>query len=326
MRGNMNKEYIKGLQSIPVTALLLIGFLIIILSGCSEFSILNTTTGRVKFEKEDTPRHLKKKIAFAVFEEDTPYKNEGFEKRFQEGVLNAVRKECPEAIFIFPGDEDYPPFLSNLPRTVQNRIDNFALTSLGRGKGYSTIITGLVTGMTREKEKRGILWFKDTEYYIALNLSITVYDTETGAKLMDVTLPQEVEIDILSDEAAENENWIPVSDINETITDVAKKSGETAGEIISDLPWRTYVLSTSKAIVLSSGKTSGLLPGDTFDVYAAGRVINGKDGDRFLLPGERTGRIKVVSLRDETAETAPVEDSGIKPGDAVRFVEQPPAR
>ncbi|MFA6844039.1 MAG: CsgG/HfaB family protein [Bacilli bacterium] len=69
--------------------------------------------------------------------------------------------------------------------------------------------------------------------------------------------------------------------------------------------WRSYFLSYDKdAILISGGKSQGLLPGDKFSVFSKGKKIkNPQNGLMIELPGKQVGSVLIISSGGNTSET-----------------------
>lgn len=72
-----------------------------------------------------------------------------------------------------------------------------------------------------------------------------------------------------------------------------------------DKPWRSYILTVEDgSYIISGGASQGLAAGDNFNVYRKGKVVrNPQTGLDIELPGQRIGRVSVLSSYGETAET-----------------------
>jgi aconitate hydratase 2/2-methylisocitrate dehydratase len=70
--------------------------------------------------------------------------------------------------------------------------------------------------------------------------------------------------------------------------------------------------------IISSGITVGLQVGDVLAVYDSSKIINGVGGQRFFLPGLKTGEIKIVTISENSAQAERVSGEKIKAGSTVR--------
>ena len=72
-----------------------------------------------------------------------------------------------------------------------------------------------------------------------------------------------------------------------------------------DKPWRSYLLSVDKeSFIIGGGKSQGLQVNDVFAVYKRGReVVNPQTGIKIELPGEKVGKVTILSFYGDTFET-----------------------
>lgn len=72
-----------------------------------------------------------------------------------------------------------------------------------------------------------------------------------------------------------------------------------------DKPWRSYILSVDQgAFIIGGGKSQGLQVNDSFVVYKKGReVVNPQTGIKIELPGEKIGKLTLLSLYGDTPES-----------------------
>jgi len=92
-------------------------------------------------------------------------------------------------------------------------------------------------------------------------------------------------------------------------------------DTVSVLPWKGYVASITgdKNCNFCWKKKTGLFSGDILEVYDSGKIIQGKDGQKFLLPGLKTGEIKLTNIYPDKAEAVLIKGDKIKPGDSLRI-------
>jgi hypothetical protein len=72
-----------------------------------------------------------------------------------------------------------------------------------------------------------------------------------------------------------------------------------------DKPWRSYILSIDGgSFIIGGGKSQGLQANDSFAVYKKGKsVINPQTGIKIELPGEKVGKVTILSFYGDTPET-----------------------
>ena len=199
------------------------------------------------------------------------------------------------------------------------RLDNLALAKAGQRLGLNAIITGAFTDIIAHKEKRGLWWFKDDKNFLRVLISCEVYDTQTGAKFLDESFTYESEIDEAEFASIKAKNIKDISALNNALTHIAKAMGEKISDTVGILPWKGYVVSIANdKIIISAGRRAGLLRGDILEVYEKGKIIQGKDGQKFFLPGLKTGEIKITDVYPDKAHAVSVTEDAIKAGSSVR--------
>ena len=110
--------------------------------------------------------------------------------------------------------------------------------------------------------------------------------------------------------------------LTEAFDEIASNMGEAICEALDDHPWRGFVTSVSDdKIIISSGKTAGLKPGDILEVYRTDDVYQGARGQRFFIPGIKTGEVKITIVSPDKSIAEVVSGQDIKPGSSVRSKE-----
>jgi len=260
-----------------------------------------------------------KKVGIAFFENKTFFKDMNLENVFQEYLTESIMEFCDGLLLVKPGDAGYPDFLEKLPRQATGGIDNLRLARLGRQIGLNAVVTATLMGMTGDEEDRGIWWFKDSHQFINVQIKIEVYDTETGTKLIDESYDKEVEIDALEFEIFRKKKMIGLSGVDDAFTYIAEDMGERICNAVIIPPWKGYITSvTEDSIIISSGEKVGLVPGTVLEVYNAGEIIEGIESHQFLMPGRKTGEIRVTEVYADSCKAVLITGSGISEGSSVK--------
>ncbi|MGD2186354.1 MAG: hypothetical protein PVI71_09505, partial [Desulfobacterales bacterium] len=167
-------------------------------------------------------------------------------------------------------------------------------------------------------ETKGLI-LKDVLHLIQILVSVEVYDTETGTKILDESFRRKVEIDGLDYDLMRSQEELILPDLNETLSDLLAEMGERICWAIEDQPWNGFIISyVDDKIILSSGDMSGLRSGDELEVFDNTRIIKGRDGQKFFVHGKKIGEIRVVAVDADSARAIVVSDKGIKVGSSVR--------
>jgi len=271
-------------------------------------------TRKIRFSDDD----LQRMAAVIGFENKSLYRSKDFALLFRKGIPEFLNNECDDVtVADSDGDENFKGF-KELPKLSSGQVDNFALTIIGRELGLNAVVTGSLDDIGLLDELRGLVW-KDTHHLIQILVSVEVYDTETGAKILDQSFGRKVEIEELDYELMQSEGKMILPDLNETLSDLINEMGETICWAVEDQHWSGFIVAVDgDKIILSAGSRAGLEPGDEFDVFDTSRIIEGLNGQRFFFHGQKTGEIRIVEVEPNKAKAVIVSDEGIKTGDSVQ--------
>ncbi|MGD2038852.1 MAG: hypothetical protein PVH28_13245 [Desulfobacterales bacterium] len=283
----------------------------------TEKTVAKTTrkfTRKIRFSDDD----LQRLAAVVGFENKSLYRSQDFTHLFRKGIPEYLNNECDDVtVANFDNGEDVKS-LKELPMLPSGQIDNFALAVIGRQLGLNAIVTGCLDDIGLLNELRGMVW-KDTHHLIQILVSVEVYDTETGAKILAESFSRKVEIEELDYDLMQSEGKMILPDMNETLSDLINEMGETICWAIEDQPWNGFIIAVDgDKIILSAGSRSGLEPGDEFEVFDTSRILEGRNGQRFFYHGQKTGEVKIVEVEPDKATAIIVSDKGIKTGNSLR--------
>ena len=294
-----------------------------LLDGCSTYMTARRTSKKLARETKDIVtfnESLHKYIGLVRFENWTYYKQDDIDKVFQKRLSEILLSACPDLVLAKPEDDTYPEFLTELPPRVAGQIDNLNLALLGRQYGLDAVVTAAVVNISAYEELRGLFWYRDTQSYMQIQFLVEVFDTETGAKLLNENHIQEVEIDEGDVEFIQNRKQVTLVQIPEAIKHVASILGEKTCDAISGQPWKSYIVSVKdKNITIASGAKAGLEIGMKLNAYDPGKIIKGIEGQQFFLPGPVIGEIQITQVHPDRAEATVIEDKGIQVGGPVRL-------
>lgn len=289
--------------------ILFLPFCILLITGCSSFSSMKKTTKRIIRDYNAPDGDLKKRVGIAFFENKTSFVGKGLEENVIRDLVETMKDSCRDILVLGPDDSDYPDYLLKLPRQASGLIDNFNLAKTGRELGLNAVVSAAIIEITNHKETRGILWFKDIHNFVHVQVVTEVYDTQTGAKLLDKSFTHKIkDEDILYGygsyyDTTNRAGEISTHIINDALKSIAADMGEQICEALVLQPWKGYITSTfAEKVVISSGEKVGIAPGDIFDVYDCNGVVRGTEKHRFFIPGLKTGEIKITAVYPEHAE------------------------
>jgi hypothetical protein len=272
-------------------------------------------TRKIRFSDDD----LQRMAAVIGFENKSLYHSQEFTRLFRKGIPEYLNNECDDVTVANSNDGEDLKGFKKLPMLPSGEVDNFSMAIIGRELGLNAVVTGSLDDISMLDELRGMMVWKDTHHLIQILVSIEVYDTETGAKILYESFSRKVEIDEVDYELMRSEGKMILPDMNETLSDLIKEMGEAICWAIEDQPWNGFVIAVDgDKIILSSGSRSGLEPGDEFEVFDTSRILEGRNGQRFFYHGQKTGEIRIVDVEPNKAQAVIVSDKGIKTGNSVR--------
>jgi hypothetical protein len=284
-------------------------------SGCSMFSAMNTTAKRVAQDIRSPHGNLKKKIGITFFENKTSFLDQAAEQQFLNDFVESSKKSCSGNILVTPADTNFPNHLVKLPQNASGRIDTLELSAASRRLGFNAIVTGAFTNIIKKQEEKGFWWFEDLHHFLEIHAWVEVYDTLTGAKLLDESFIHEMEIDETHFGDTTIAADLLTSITNEAFQDIASEMGEQVCDEIALQPWRGYITSVlADKIIISSGKTAGIRSGAVFEVFDSSVIFDGLAGQRFFVPGLKLGEIKVTTVSADRAEAIKVSGDSIVEG------------
>jgi len=289
-------------------------------AGCSAVATVKDRAAKMAEALPFTGSHLKKRVAVIKTENRTFIGKEdidgGLEKRFAE-ILD---RECADIFLVTAEDPSYPEDLAQLSRAETGGIDNLALARLGSDAGLNAVVMVTVTDTDSDEREKGILIFRDTRYFGTLRADIVVYDTGTGAKLIDESITLEKEVDGAEYDAIRARNPGGIYEMRDMLEAVAGKGGGKVCKTMQKQPWQGYISAVEDGkILLSCGRETGIKSGDVFEVFDRGEIIKGKYGQQFYVPGRKTGEMTLTDVFVGKAEGMPAGDTAAKPGYFVRM-------
>lgn len=283
--------------------------------GCTAFSKIK---GIVKNPVRSFDGGLKKQVCIAPFTNKTFFQAQDLEVLMQKQFAETLASGCSGVLLKEAGDAALSQLLKSLPRLPSGKIDNLALAKAGQQIGMNAFVLGSLTHISEKQDKKGILWFKDPVYYVQMGIRIEVYDTETGSKLMDEGVVHEIEVDEIDTEAIREKKQIDIPGLVEALVEIGEEMAEQACEAIAAESWKGYINGGGEKLVVSAGRQAGLKEGDHFIVYRSGKPIEGEGGQRFFLPGQKCGEIKIIALYPEKAEAVVVSGDVPSAGASIR--------
>jgi len=296
--------YTKQLNCVAV--LILVCFLV---TGCA-------TTQKIADDIMGKEPTLKKKIAFMPIS-NTDYKEKDLDKSATIALKAFVERSCDSLVIT----ESSPLLkaLEEIPQSPPGHIDNLALAEAGRIYGLGAILEQHIENIRHFTDKRGIWGFRKIHTFLQISLRIRVYDVETTSVLLDEIIEDEVEVP--------QETWQKSGDVSKLkneiaqplIVKIANRMASIVCQRLSEVPWKGYITSSTKATVnLSAGKDVGLTIGDILEVFAIGEPMKGPSQNVYLVPGPKIGEIKVAKVYEHHAEATSIFGDDLEKSTCVR--------
>ncbi len=320
----------KGLSSciIVICSVVLFSFLF---GGCASLHAAKKSSAKlvrrlVPFRSSKTTHaYLNKKIGLTRFENKTQYTELNFDASFQNALLKTLETSCPATHLVLLGDPGFPTFLINLPLNSAGKIDGFVLSQKSKPLGFNAILNASLLGIRNKPEKKGLRWFRGllpwsnaSRMMLEVQVAAEMFDTESGAKLMDEVFLHEIEVNQTDLEDSQNTEIRNLDVLNEVFAEIADAMSEKICDTIRPLPWVGFVLrADANQIIISGGEKAGLKPGQLFEVFNTSRVMQGADSQRFYLRGEKTGEIRIKTVHENKAEAVMVSSQLIMPGNSI---------
>jgi hypothetical protein len=194
-----------------------------------------------------------------------------------------------------------------------NTID--AAAARWRTDGFQGIAAAALLDVRPVTEKTGILWFRKDRYFIKFEVVLDLYDTHSGAKLVNEVAEMSLKISQEDYEALQSGTVLHISDLDESLADLANEFGEEAAEALRKHPWQTSILSAdAEGIVLAAGRSSGLQVGDRLVIYDGNRFIVG-EGGKYVLPGMKIAEVDIKQMDEHRSKAVVLQNGSVQAGD-----------
>lgn len=291
--------------------------LLALLTGCGGVTAVHQGTRRVADAIAFSPTYVQR-VALLSLQNGTFLGDAQVVDRFQNPFLEALDAFCPNLSLTVPAQEGSPAELLRPPRQLSGRIDNLALAEIGRKYGVHAAIFLRDLSVESEERPEGMLMFRGPAYYLSVRVRLEVYSMTTGAKLVDEPLVRREEVDWEEFDAVRNRNAGRLLELPEMMTALSRQGAEEACKAIRKGPWRGFVVSVEDGRgILSSGREANLKSGDELTLFTPGEIIEGRDGQRFRIPGIPAGKVQVTEVYVGRAVVEPTRGETIEEGSTV---------
>jgi hypothetical protein len=263
--------------------------------------------------------NLIKRVALIKFENRSFIGQDEFDEIFHKNLFAKFEKACP-GISLIKAEETRNNLLSGkLPKTASGQTDSFKIAQAGREAGLNAIITGTLTDISGEEESKGILWFSRSKYLARIEMTINIYDSATGTKTYEDHIKQRIEIEEIEYDALAGKTPRCILEFKEDIMASLLQIGKSVCGEINKQPWQGYIISVKENdITVSSGKNAGLKTGMIFEVYDSGKIISGAGGQRFFMPGKKSGTVRITEVSEDRAEAVVLTGENIRAGSILK--------
>ena len=260
--------------------------------------------------------NLRKQICITRFEDKKRFDDAYLERPFQDRLVDTPLDSCKEPIFIIPGQSEFPMALDPLPKLESGMMDNLTITDIGRQNGFNAVITGAISDIRQSDE---ISWLTGEHSYFQVAVTIDIFGTQTGAKLLDKTYLHEIEVDVAEASESEKESeYFDIIAIEKVIKLIVKDMNADICDTVSDIPWQGFIIATEgDTAVISAGKKVGLKVGNHLRIYKNDQILAGAFGSRYRVPGAVIGELELISVSDDQSNAILVDGTGAVPGNSV---------
>lgn len=287
------------------------------IAGCSMVSDARKNTKKIVRKVTSADGDLIKKVGVAFFEDPTGMLDDKYKAFVLSGFVSGMETECPDMLLVHQGQAGYPADLTAGP-LAGGDMKPLALISAGRRYGFDAVAAAKLLSVQTLQEQHGFFWFKKTRRYLQVQVLVEVFDMETGAKLLDETLSRKMETDGFGTvDAVQKAAFAPV--IREAVGRLLPEMGERTCDAISARQWKGFVVAVQgKTLVVSSGSRKGVTSGDEFSLYSGGSPIDGAEGQAFMIPGVKTGKVRITRVFPDRSEAVLEEGEAVVPGDVIK--------
>jgi len=231
-------------------------------------------------------------------------------------------EECKGITFLKLSKNDYPneySLVNNLQSiTANDPFNNTSLLKTSRDLGLNAIVMATVCDIFAEKETGGILWFRGDRDVMMLRVVVEVYDTESGAKIFDESFMRKTGIDEAASKKIISEKKIDQAVLVKVLKEITKEAADKFSDVLTAQHWTGFLKSTDKEnIIISSGRNTGLKPGNLLEVYDT-KTIKGYNDSKFIIIGNKTGMLQITEVSPDTSQAVLVAGTEIREGNLLK--------
>jgi hypothetical protein len=288
-------------------------------AGCGYFSASRKETEQLYEDIGSSKSSFKKSMVFLPFDNNVPWSNIILDDFFSKELKKIIEKECGDVRVVLPGDPGFPDSFRQLKRQEDGEPDNYALAAAGRGSGVNLVLNSRLAGIRHIIKDTGMLWFAKQIHLARLQMNVTIWHTGTGAKLLDITIFQDIKIEEAEGIQIESEKMPGAIVLTDALLEISETAGKKTSEVLKFIPWEGYVSRVDgNRIVLPFGKASGLRKGSVLTVFNGSQETEGKSGKRFFILGAKIGKITITDVFADRSDAVLKDGGPITPDSVVR--------
>ncbi len=245
---------------------------------------------------------LKNKIGVVFVEQKERIGGNDYNTVLNDYLIKSAAEKFDDIIFVKLGKDKYPEFNDVFFNNKFCLFNNTDILKQSRELGLNAIAIAAIADIFTDKERKGILWFRNDYNMLTIRVVVDVYDTETGAKLFYENFTRTIDIDEAALENLNSKKMIDNKLLTKQLRSMAKEAVSRMDDVLTEQPWTGFVKTTDKGkIIISSGKATGLKPGNLLEVYDT-KTIKGYQGINYSLPDNKIGIIQVTGVSPETSQ------------------------
>ena len=258
------------------------------------------------------------KIGIILVDQKKSFRGNNYNPVLNNYLAKFSAEECKGIIFSKLSKNDYPS-VNNIPSIMVNDpFNNTNLLKTSRNFGLNAIVMANVCDIFTKKETSGILWFRDKHDVMMLRVAVKVYDTESGAKIFDESFIRKTDIDEAASKKIISEKKVDQMVLAKILKDITKEAADKLSDVLTAQHWTGFLKSTDKEkIIISSGRNTGLKPGNLLEVYDT-KTIKGYKDSKFIIIGNKTGMIQITEVSPDTSQAILVAGAKIRKGDLLK--------
>lgn len=233
-------------------------------------------------------------------------------------LVQAIGDEDARLNLLTPQDAGFPGFMATLVDTHSASRNAASLSEQGRQAGFQGLLTATVGDIRAVTKKTGIFWMRKTRYLIQYTVTIDLYDPCTAAKIVSDVIEGSTKISEEEYGRLQAGHTFSIAALNEKMKKAAQDHGELIGKTLQNHQWRAAVSKVqADRILIPVGRNTGLAQGDRLAVFEGRRQLEGKGGEKYIVPGLQVGEVQITAVAEQMVEAKAMNAEDIQAGDIV---------